>query len=401
MTENESFNAQDWQALVATGSNGVVDRLVFPTATELPELIQSNPGQRLLVAGSGSKLAWGRPVQRPTMLVSTQKLDRLIDHATGDLTVTVEAGISFQHLQDQLATADQFLPLDPLFPAQATIGGIIATADTGSLRQRYGGVRDLLLGLSWVRPDGLVAKAGGRVVKNVAGYDLMKLFTGSYGTLGILQQVTMRVYPRPPALGGVWVTGTPAMLRELGTRLGQMALTPTALDLISVTLAQQLDLGDKVGILARFQAIPSSIAAQSDQLISLAQELGAVAETLTADRSESIWAKLRQTCYSPILVKVGMRATSAVEILAGVDGPGVVHLGSGIGLIGFTDPEQLLPLRAQCEAAGGYLSVLITPPNLKAAIDVWGQRSSTLQLNRQLRQQFDPTEMFNPGKFAP
>jgi glycolate oxidase FAD binding subunit len=403
MTENESFSAKDWQKLVAVGSLGAASppetRLVFPTAAELPELVKSVAGERLLVAGSGSKLAWGRLVQKPTMLVSTQKLDRLIDHATGDLTVTVEAGMPFQRLQDQLANAHQFLPLDPLFPEQATIGGIIATADTGSFRQRYGGVRDLLLGISWVRADGLVAKAGGRVVKNVAGYDLMKLFTGSYGTLGILQQVTLRVYPRPSELGGVWVTGSLTMLRELGTRLGQMALTPTAWDLVSGPLAQQLGLGDKMGILARFQAIPSSIAAQSDRLISLAQELGAAAEFLNADRCSSIWAQLRPACQGAILVKVGLRASRAVEIMAGVDGPGLVHLGSGIGLVGLSDPEQILPLRAQCEAAGGYLSVLLAPPALKASIDVWGQPAATLQLNRQLRQQFDPTEMFNPGKF--
>jgi glycolate oxidase FAD binding subunit len=395
MTENESH----WPELVAAGATGAVEKMAFPTATELPELVKSASGQRLLIAGRGSKLAWGQPVKKPQMLISTQKLDRLIDHAIGDLTVTVEAGISFHYLQTQLATANQFLPLDPLFPDQATIGGIIATADTGCLRQRYGGVRDVLLGIHWVRPDGQVSKAGGRVVKNVAGYDLMKLFTGSYGTLGILQQVTLRVYPIPPAQGSVWVTGTPELLKNLAAKLGQMALTPTALDVVSASLAQKLDLGSQVGILARFQTIPASIQAQADQLITLAQSLGAETTLLDEERTQTIWNNLRSACLQPILVKVGMRTTSALEILARIDGPGLVHLGSGIGLVGLATPEQIAPLRSQCESAGGYLSVLLAPPQVKQTIDVWGQRPATKQLDRQLRQQFDPSAAFNPGKF--
>ena len=151
----------------------------------------------------------------PRSIVSTQKLDRLIAHAVGDLTVTVEAGMKFAKLQEILATAGQFLPLDPAYPDRASIGGIIATADTGSLRHRYGGVRDLLLGITFVRADGKIAKAGGRVVKNVAGYDMMKLFTGAYGTLGILTEVTFRVYPLPTTEGTVILTGAADKLANL------------------------------------------------------------------------------------------------------------------------------------------------------------------------------------------
>jgi glycolate oxidase FAD binding subunit len=127
-------------------------------------------------------------------------MQQLIEHAVGDLTVTVEAGMQFAHLQAQLAKLGQFLALDPDFPQSATMGGIVATASTGSLRQRYGSVRDQLLGINFVRADGQVASAGGRVVKNVAGYDLMKLFTGAYGTLGAISSVTFRVHPYSIAL---------------------------------------------------------------------------------------------------------------------------------------------------------------------------------------------------------
>ena len=156
------------------------------TATELAELVAKANADRapIVVAGNRTKLEWGGIVTGAKSIVTTQKLDRLIAHAVGDLTVTVEAGMQFARVQEVLAAAGQFLPLDPVYPDRATIGGIIATANTGSLRHRYGGVRDLLLGISFVRADGKIAKAGGRVVKNVAGYDMMKLFTGSYGTSG-------------------------------------------------------------------------------------------------------------------------------------------------------------------------------------------------------------------------
>jgi glycolate oxidase FAD binding subunit len=358
--------------------------------------------QKILVVGSGSKLGWGGLVDQPTLIVSTKKLDRLIDHAVGDLTVTVEAGISFQLLQDQLATAGQFLPLDPLFPDMATIGGLIATADTGSLRHRYGGVRDLLLGISWVRPDGAIAKAGGRVVKNVAGYDLMKLFTGAYGTLGLLQQVTMRVYPLPVAAGSVWITGS--ALAELIGQLGASTLTPTSLDLINAGLAQQLGLGEQMGVLARFQTIPESIQVQSQQLSKLATNLGLTSQQLAAEREAEIWGQVRSLVMAkPITAKMGARATATVDVLTNfsqqTNGWGVIHVGSGIGLIGCDDPTALLPLRQQCEQAGGFLSVLTAPIAIKQQLEVWGYQGAAVQIMQQLRQQFDPQALFNPRKF--
>ncbi len=401
-----SFPHEHWQKLieVATTPSTQIEDIVAPaTSDELCAAVHqaASRQQKMLVVGSGSKLSWGGLVAEPTLLVSTAKLDRLIDHAVGDLTVTVEAGISFQQLQQQLALAGQFLPLDPLFPDRSTIGGLIATADTGSLRHRYGGVRDLLLGISWVRADGVMAKAGGRVVKNVAGYDLMKLFTGSYGTLGILQQVTMRVYPLPVASGSVWVTGT--ALPDLIGQLGASTLTPTALDLISAGLAQQLGLGEQMGILARFQTIPESIQVQSQKLAELATSLSLTSQTYTREPETEIWGQVRPTVMAkPITAKIGVRATAAVDILTNFSrqtgGGGVVHLGSGIGLIGCDQPAVLMPLRQQCEQAAGFLTILTAPVATKQQLEVWGYQGAAVQIMRQLRQQFDPQALFNPSK---
>jgi glycolate oxidase FAD binding subunit len=401
-----SFLHEHWQQLikVATTPPTQIEALIFPTSDELSAVVSeaARRQQKILVVGSGSKLGWGGLVDQPTLIVSTKKLDRLIDHAVGDLTVTVEAGISFQLLQDQLATAGQFLPIDPLFPDTATIGGLIATADTGSLRHRYGGVRDLLLGISWVRPDGAIAKAGGRVVKNVAGYDLMKLFTGAYGTLGLLQQVTMRVYPLPVAAGAVWITG--AALAELIGQLGASTLTPTSLDLINAGLAQQLGLGEQMGVLARFQTIPESIQVQSQQLTKLATNLGLTSQQLVAAREAEIWGQVRSLVMAkPITAKLGARATATVDVLTNfsqqTNGWGVIHVGSGIGLIGCDEPTALLALRQQCEQAGGFLSVLTAPIAIKQQLEVWGYQGAAVQIMQQLRQQFDPQALFNPSKF--
>jgi glycolate oxidase FAD binding subunit len=405
-----SLLAENWPELFTgaiTPSTQIRDMVAPVTSDELCVVVQkaAQQQQKILVAGSGSKINWGGLVTEPTLLIRTSRLDRLIDHAVGDLTVTVEAGITFQQLQQQLALAGQFLPLDPLFPDRSTIGGLIATADTGSLRHRYGGVRDLLLGIHWVRADGVIAKAGGRVVKNVAGYDLMKLFTGSYGTLGILQQVTLRVYPLPVASGSVWVTG--AALSDLIGQLGAMTLTPTALDLISAGLAQQLGLGEQMGLLARFQTIPESIQVQSQQLVALAASLGLTSQVYAGEPETKIWGQVRPIVMTkPITAKIGVRATATVEFLTNfsrqTNGWGVLHVGSGIGLIGGDESElniqALMPLRQQCEQAGGFLTILTAPAALKQQLEVWGYQGAAVQIMRQLRQQFDSQALFNPGK---
>ena len=220
---------------------------------------------RMLIAGQASKLSWGGLAQKADLIVSTQKLDRLIDHAVGDMTVTVEAGMRFADLQALLAQHRQWLPLDPTYPDQATLGGILATRDAGSLRHRYGSLRDLCLGLSFVRADGQIAKAGGRVVKNVAGYDLMKLFSGAYGTLGIAAEMTLRTYPTLSDTGTVTITGGAEQIAELTQELLQSTLTPVLLDVLGESQTEDLTLS------VQFQSLPESVAAQTTAVENLAR----------------------------------------------------------------------------------------------------------------------------------
>ena len=185
-------------------------------------------GLSVLPRGTGSRLDWGCPPRSCDLIVSTARLNQIIEHAAGDLVVTVQAGVHLDALQERLATEGQRLALDP--PGGATIGGLIATNVTGSLRFRYGAPRDLLIGITIVRADGTTAKAGGKVVKNVAGYDLGKLFAGSYGTLGLITQATFRLHPLPVA--STWVTAqaddaaTAAKLVQAAAR-SPLALPPS------------------------------------------------------------------------------------------------------------------------------------------------------------------------------
>ena len=169
------------------------------TAAETAEVLKlcNAAGLRVVTKGGGTKMGWGNPPQSLDVILSTRKLDRIIEHAAGDLTATNCRWATLQRgaaLQEKLSERGQWLALDPLWPERATVGGIIATNDSGALRATYGSLRDQLIGVTVVLADGTIARSGGKVVKNVAGYDLPKLFTGSLGTLGVITEATFRLY---------------------------------------------------------------------------------------------------------------------------------------------------------------------------------------------------------------
>src|SRR5437764_14442920 len=171
------------------------------SADEAASLLRetAEAGHRARLRGGGTKLGWGRVTPPPDVEVSTARLDRIVEHNEGDLTAVVQAGVPLARLQDELAAKGQMLALDPPLGegGAATIGGILATGDSGPLRHRYGAPRDLVLGMTGALSDGTVAKSGSKVIKNVAGYDLAKLFSGSFGTLGLILQVAVRLHPQP------------------------------------------------------------------------------------------------------------------------------------------------------------------------------------------------------------
>ncbi|MGL6138190.1 MAG: FAD-binding oxidoreductase [Planktothrix sp.] len=405
----EIDSIQHQQIIQGLAPETPIQGIIYPqTQEQLAEVIAYTHEHQLTVLPCGfcSKIDWGGRVKNIDFVVSTQGMNQLIEHAVGDLTVTVEAGMKFSQLQAILAQENQFLGFDPSYPETSTIGGIIATGDTNSLRHRYRSIRDLILGISIVRYDGKIAKAGGRVVKNVAGYDLMKLFTGSYGTLGIISQITLRVYPQVEASGTVILTGEASGIAQVNQILLSSALTPVAVDLISSELSKKLGFGDNLGLIVQFQSIPESVQQQSQRLMELGEKLGLKAIYSDSDE-ENLWQQLKQQIWQSeskdsIICKIGITPTSAVKTLIESQTIGVIHAGVGLGVLRFdgVSPQTLLKLRNWCESQGGFLSILKAPVDLKQELEVWGYAGNGLNLMRQIKQQFDPQNQFSPNRFV-
>ncbi len=367
----------------------------------------------MLPCGNGSKLSWGGVVSDANLVISTQKLNQVIDHAVSDLTITVEAGITLKDLQAILKPYNQFLPIDPAYPDEATIGGILATADTGSWRQRYGGIRDLVLGLSFVRWDGEIAKAGGKVVKNVAGYDLMKLFTGSYGTLGIISTVTFRLYPIPEASGTLVMSGEAENISKMAQTLLQSGLQPTAAEMLSPSVVKSLELGEKMGLMVRFQSIPESINEQSQQVQAIAEKLNIKTMFCQDEIEENLWQRLQEiirvnNTNSTITGKIGIIPNRAVNWLMQLNDLtsekawAMINLSSGIGQFKLDiEPSLgiLKQLRSFAQENRGFLTILEANKAIKKQFEPWGYSGNALPLMKQIKNQFDPHNLLSPSRF--
>ena len=375
---------------------------------------------RVLPCGNGDKLHWGGLAGGIDLVVSTARMNRLVRHAVGDLTLTAEAGLKFTDLQTALGQARQFLALDPAYPETATLGGIVATASAGSLRQRYGGVRDMLIGVSFVRVDGQVAKAGGQVVKNVAGYDLMKLMTGSYGALAILSQLTFRTYPLQEASKTVVQLGTAEAIADLTLKLRASVLTPVTIDLYSPTLMAALGEGNAFGLANRFQGTPAGVDEQTQRLLEMGSAMELTGRVLEAEVEADYWRQADQRLWAPdaaggeeVICKLGVLPTASVGFLQALDQltrpnsiPWLarIHASSGLGVLRFSSKEMtaelLLKVRSHCESEGGFLTILQAPKALKRQIEVWGYTGNSLDIMRRLKSQFDPEGLLSPGRFV-
>ncbi|MFN5513385.1 MAG: FAD-binding oxidoreductase [Cyanobacteriota bacterium] len=392
------------------GVSSVPQAVFLPnTEGELAEAVAdcAQHQRRILPWGSGSKLRWGGLVNSADLALGTGKLNQVLDYAQADLTITVGAGMKLAELQAFLAPARQFLPLDPLYPEQSTLGGIMATADAGSWRHRYGGVRDLVLGFSFARWDGPVAKAGSKVVKNVAGYDLMKLFTGAYGTLGVVTQLTLRLYPQPSHSVTLLLTGGAEKLEILIAQILGSGLSPTALDLLTPSVLENLESGEGLGLLARFQSVAESVAAQKALLQGWAGELALTCQVWESAEEQELWRHLLQSFSAPLapqaaLCKVGLPANQAVRYLENCPHWGQIHLGSGLGRLRLATASapELLELRRRAEAAGGFLTLLDGADALKTQVEPWGYTGDAGALMAALKRQFDPQMIFNPGRLG-
>ncbi|MBS1795894.1 MAG: FAD-binding protein [Acidobacteria bacterium] len=383
----------------------------FPASVEeAAELVRLAQKQNWAVvpAGAGGWLDAGNPVKTPFLAISTRRLDRLIDHEPADLVVTAEAGMTLGALNDGLKS--QWLPVDPPGGRTATLGGIVATGLSGPQGFGYGAPRHHVIGMRVVLADGRIVRAGGRVVKNVAGYDLCKLFTGSYGTLGLIAELTFKLRPRPETETTVAVRAAGlAPLLDAARAVLNSELLPAAVELFSPghSLPDELetDAGEHV-LLIRFAGAAETVAYQVERSLAIAGAL----KTLLIDDDRLIWSR-PEPADEPLVWRVELPRTRVGEYLefiaAGTNRPRW-RAGLGDGRLRFDeavsdidDPIAALGKRRdRAVEAGGCLVLEHAPAAIREKFDAWGDAGGGAEIMRRIKARLDAENRFGPGRFA-
>lgn len=373
---------------------------------EVAEVLRVADAHDLAVVarGRGTKMTWGRPPQRVDVVVDLSAMDRVLDHAAGDLIVETQAGAPLAEVASAVAGAQQRLALDEVVPG-ATVGGALATGTSGPGRLATGTMRDLLIGVTAVRADGVVAKAGGRVVKNVAGYDLGKLVHGSFGTLMVVTEALFRLHPLPAARRFVTVqVDGPATAHRLAQAVlhSQVVAGGLEVDLPAqgpATLSVLLE-GIEAGVLGRTSAT-----------LELLGPGAGVADEAPAGWGVLPWSTTTTGDERAVALKLAFALSGLEDVLAAARSSQVpVHLrgSAGVGVVYGALPPATEPaaaaatvdrLRAVCLRHGGSLVVLDAPAAVKAAVDPWGPVPA-LDLMRRVKEQFDPDHRLAPGRFV-
>jgi glycolate oxidase FAD binding subunit len=351
------------------------------TAEEVARILRDASDGRLAVTpvGGGRASEMGDPLERCDVELHTSRLDRVLEHSQGDMVVSVEAGITIEALQAELHGKGQFLPLDPFNSPGHTVGGLLATGWTGPLRQRFGSPRDFLIGIRVALPDGRLASAGGRVVKNVSGYDMMKLHLGAIGSLGVIVAASFKVFPN--ALHDVSVEVACDSLDEAWTASEKalaLPLPPAALELMSSRR-----------LMARFLGSRDAV----DRMV---RELG------WTEADPAIWIEHSRrglVRWARIAVPRHKLHATLASLPAGSEwwaspGPGIVHWSADAAV------ETIREIRATVKGAGGSLVVMAGPESMRRELGAWGSPPPTLELMTRLKHAFDPGRTLNPGRFV-
>jgi glycolate oxidase FAD binding subunit len=368
----------------------------------------------VVVWGGGTQMRLGAPPRRYEVAFSTERMVRLLEHQPADLTCRVEAGIRLSDLQATLYAQGQRLPLDPPHPERATVGGMVAANTNGLSRGRYGTVRDWVIGIAVAYPSGKVARAGGKVVKNVAGYDLMKLHIGALGSLGVVAEVNFKVQARPEAeatLLGHFEAPEPAL--EVGLKLARQYLAPAAAIVLDRELAATLSPSPSGGgqgggrwtLALKLDGYAREVAAAKDLASGFIREAGGAAEE--PGIASAFWDAARDWSAPEddgVVLRAIVPLTSTQMVVAAVPPDARVLAQPASGVVDVRVPatsavETLARLRV---AAGvdGQVVVAAAPATLKPALDTWGPPPPGFPIMLALKQALDPNGILNPGRFV-
>lgn len=394
-------------------------------------------GLTVVPRGTGTRLDWGNPPASCDLVVDTRNLNQVLEHAAGDLVVQVQAGVELERLARVLARAGQRLALDPPpgsrsgpragepadpEPATGTVGGVLASGAAGPLRLRYGTGRDLVIGITLVRADGTVARSGGKVVKNVAGYDLGKLFAGSYGTLGLIAEATFRLHPLPGAVSYVTL--------DCADTAAADAVIAAAADSPLAPSAAEIDRPARGGPLRAailLEGDPDGVAERSAAMTSLLGGLTA-GPASASDLPPPWWGLGPAPVSGGTLIRIAFWAADLAAVLAAVDAAGLaagldpaVSGSAAAGILyaavdgaaapaavaefvaalrpAVSGPGVAHPSVAEGPPSRGSVVVLRAPAAVRAVTDVWGPVPAA-SLMRAVKDQFDPEHRMAPGRFA-
>ncbi len=360
--------------------------------------------------GGGTAMGIGNPPRRAEVAMALLGVNHLVEHDDANLTVTVATGMALANLQEIVARRKQFLPFDPPFPSRATVGGTVAANLNGPRRSFYGSVRDLVIGMKVVLGSGEQIKAGGKVVKNVAGYDMCKLFVGSLGTLGIITEVTLRVAPIPETTATVIAAGALPEVLQFVDQLSRSPLLPTA---VALANSHAID-GEREHwqVAVRCEGLAESVTRHLADSQAMAQQVGLSAEVLRDSADGQLWDRIRDFPLQTgrLVFRVTVPRAAVSEGLRAIQDWSLSEFHSAIlcdpvtGTLWVaeppsqTSPQRFADLLSLAQRCRGHAVILAAPADVKENIDVWGP-TTTLALMREIKRQFDPKGLLNPGRF--
>ncbi|MCZ0755059.1 FAD-binding oxidoreductase [Anoxybacillus sp. J5B_2022] len=385
-------------------------------------------GKKIAIIGGGTKRGFGGLVECADILLSLANYSGIVEHAVADMVVTVKSGTPFQQLQDYLAEYNQKVALDPAWPQYATVGGVIAANESGPKRLGYGSARDSVIGLRTVYPDGTVIRSGGKVVKNVAGYDMNKLFIGSMGTLGILSEVTIKLRPLPKYESLVLLsfqTGDIDSIRSFAVQFLDSMMEPVCLELLNPSLAERL-VGQRAYTLAiGFEDVESAVHYQ-EEFVQRIQPPNTTIAIFSPQEARSFWntfyqigpngANMKEDGNTVVeaVVKIGVVNLDVLHILRESEllqdvchvnieaHGGLAHGLCQVYIKGAAESvtAAIEQLRATAVQRKGYAIVKHLPLSLRRTIDVWGGKPSYFFLLEGIKTKIDPNRILNDQRFV-
>ena len=427
--ENAISQSPEFERYTIEGKTAKV--VVLPqTVEEVSEIMKVASSESLAVIpwGGGTKIGFGREPNRADIVLCTGRLNQVLEYEASDLVAATQCGITLKEFQRFLREKNQFLAIDPPHLENgATVGGIIATNDSGPRRLRYGTMREFLIGIKVVRSDGAVVKGGAKVVKNVAGYDIPKLYVGSFGTLGIIVEGIFRLYPIPE-LSQTYIVSFSALevLQGAVDSILNSSLVPTCLETLSPSLtdciSDKLSLNisrGKYALAIRMESVEKAVRDQISKVKAICGERNGQGISIDGSLEETLWEEIREfpwrnspnskaVCKASVLITDVPRIFQALRELSNDHGVRVYassRAGNGIVIVsmeGEISPliEATSSLHNLVSSLKGNLMIQDAPSYVKAQLDVWGEIGAPLKVMERLKSLFDPNNILNPGRFV-